>query len=297
MKKLLLFGLGVITSLSVLTSCKKDEVAVAGPTVSFANNENSYTATKESDTNRLITVTVNAPGELSTIKIYEVKSTGRTSLKTITDFTSKTNHVFTYNIISKPNTGDYKIEIEATDKKTNSSSSIFTVKTFTVTPTPTPAGDISSYSAKLLGAQNASAGSFLSTTNGLVYDATAANNKQDSIDFVYYYGGTYKSTIGAPDDKDVIAAHTGTANFSNWTKRNKTRFISSTLTAAQFDAIQNDKEMTAISSTLSDTKMTDLAVDKVFAFKTEAGKIGFVKVKSLVVDAKGSITIDVKVQK
>ena len=49
MKKLLLFGLGVIASISVLTSCKKEDVAIASPTVTFLNGVKDYTA-KESDT-------------------------------------------------------------------------------------------------------------------------------------------------------------------------------------------------------------------------------------------------------
>jgi hypothetical protein len=303
MKKLLLFGLGVIASLSTLTSCKKDEVAIASPTVSFANNEISYVAKSESDTTRDLTVTVEAPGELTIIKIFEVKTSGKTTLKTISNFTDKTKHVFTYTIVSKPNSGDYKIEVEATDKKNNTSSSFFTVKTFT------PAvALLNTYTAKLLGAQYASAGSFFAATTGAVYTANDAKTNYDLIDLVYYYGGsTNNATIGSPKDTLIQTAHNKTVGFPTWTKYNETMFKATSLTSSEFDAITDDSKLTSLTN-FSDSHQNNLAKDRVFAFKTEKGKFGFVKIIAINKNASaggtdqnqfqfGSIEIAVKVQK
>ncbi len=303
MKKLLLFGLGVITSLSVLTSCKKDEVAVAGPTVSFANNENSYTAKDESDTNRLITVTVNAPGELATIKIYEVKSTGRTSLITITDFPSKTKHEFTYTIKSKPNTGDYKIEIEATDKKSNSSLSIFTVKTFTVT---TPAVTLlNSYTAVLVGGNtnySGDFGCFYSSSKNLAYNLTDAKANSGLVDFIYGYGPTYKAHLAAPSDKVMVSGLAANLDTKNATIISKTSLLSS-----DFDAITKESELPSLASLGTETYANLLAVGDVVAFQTSKGKIGLVKILEInkgttgaddvAKYANGTMKIQVKVQK
>jgi hypothetical protein len=301
MKKLLLFGLGVIASLSTLSSCKKDEVAIASPTVSFANNEISYVAKNESDTTRDVTVTVEAPGELTIIKIFEVKTSGKTTLKTISDFTDKTKHVFTYTIVSKPNSGDYKIEVEATDKKNNTSSSFFTVKTFT------PAvALLNTYTAKLLGAQYASTGSFFAASTGTVYTANDAKTNYDLIDLVYYYGGsTNNATIGSPKDTLIQNAHNKTIGFTAWTKYNETMFKSTTLTSSEFDAITDDSKLTTLTN-FSDSHQNNLAKDRVFAFKTEKGKLGFVKITNITkgLNTKqeqdfqfGTIEIVVKVQK
>jgi len=299
MKKLLLFGLGVIASLSTLTSCKKDEVAIASPTVSFANNEISYVAKSESDTTRDLTVTVEAPGELTIIKIFEVKTSGKTTLKTISNFTDKTKHVFTYTIVSKPNSGDYKIEVEATDKKNNTSSSFFTVKTFT------PAvALLNTYTAVLVGGQSNYSGAFgcfYSSTNNLAYNLTDAKSNSGSVDFIYSYGPTYKAHLAAPSD--VVMA-TGLAN--NLTTKNATIIGKTTLTANDFDGITKESEITSLSFG-TDTYAKLLAVNDVVAFKTVKGKIGLVKILEINKGTTGStdpeqygsgtMKIQVKVQK
>ncbi len=290
MKKLLLFGLGVIASLSTLTSCKKDEV-VAAPTITFLNGVNQYAA-KETDTAYTFVADVVADGEISSIKIFDVTVDGiEPQVSSITKFDSDTKHEIKYTVKLADVDVFKKFKITVTDKKDMTYSASFLINAY-----QKPAGEITSYTAKLLGAQSASAGSFFSTTNGTVYNATTANQNQNLIDFVYYYGVSNKATIGAPSDTDVINAHVGTANFSTWSTRNKTRFTASSLTALQFDAITDDKEITAV-TTLTDSKVNNLGTDKVFAFKTEVGKQGFVKIRNLVADASGSITIDVKVQK
>jgi len=44
------------------------------------------------------------------------------------------------------------------------------------------------------------------------------------------------------------------------------------------------------------TKLATLATDNVIAFKTDAGKIGLIKVSAITTGTSGSMTIDVKVQ-
>lgn len=299
MKKLMLFGLGVVASLSVLTSCKKEELAA--PTVSFQNDKNTYVATSIQDVSFETTITVDAPAKIETIKIYKVSDSGKSTEKIITEFTSSTQHVFQYEFTAG------KYEIEATDKENQTTSAYFTFTGYTST-----AGEIVSYSTKIMGAQfNNGLGSFLSTSNGTVYSAANAKLNSSLIDFVYCYRGvtsnvTYKAIIGAPSDADVKIGHANTTGFSTWSNYNNTLFGYSSLTSSEFDAIVDDSEFNNM-PTLDETHVFDLAEGDIVAFKTQAGKYGYFRVKSINVGIQGgdaiqkyqdgSIEIDVKVQK
>ena len=302
----MLFGLGVFASLSVLTSCKKE--TPAAPTITFANSENSYFGKDIDDTSRQVTITIDAPADLSAIKIFKVTDAGKSTEKLISDFPSKTQHVFTYTFSILPNSGINKFEVEVTDKENQTTSSYFTFTAYTKA-----AGDITSYGVKIMGAQfNNGLGSFLSATNGTVYSSADAKTNASLIDFAYCYRGvtsdvTYKAVIGAPSDDAIKTGHSGTTGFSSWSTYNTTMFKVSSLSASDFDAINNDSQMTAITG-LTDTHVFDLKENDVVAFKTAAGKYGFFKVKAINVGTTlgkddiqkyqdGSIEIDVKVQK
>jgi hypothetical protein len=131
MKKLLLFGLGVIASLSTLTSCKKDEVVVAPPTITFLNGVNQYTASA-SDLNYTFVADVVADGEIASIKIFEVKTDGteiQDSL--ITKFDSDTKHAVKYTVKLADVVTSKKFKITVTDKKDVTTSAVFTITAFT----------------------------------------------------------------------------------------------------------------------------------------------------------------------
>jgi hypothetical protein len=93
---------------------------------------------------------------------------------------------------------------------------------------------------------------------------------------------------------------------ANWATKNETKFTTTSITANEFDAIVNDATIDAISS-INETKVIGLAVGNVFAFKTEAGKKGLVKITNITKGLNtqnqqqdfqfGTIEIVVKVQK
>ena len=303
MKKLLLFGLGVIASLSTLTSCKKDEVVVAAPTITFLNGVNQYTASA-SDLNYTFVADVVADGEIASIKIFEVKTDGteiQDSL--ITKFDSDTKHSVKYTVKLADVVTSKKFKITVTDKKDVTYSATFVINAY-----QNPAGLINTYSATLLGSLfNNTVGSFYSTSNGLVYNVNSAATNSNLIDLIYYYSGDgvtgNGATIGSADDININGAYKGIAN---WATKNKTRFTNTSITTSEFDAIVNDATIDAISS-ISDTKVIGLAVGNVFAFKTEAGKKGLVKITNITKGLNtvnqqqdfqfGTIEIVVKVQK
>jgi hypothetical protein len=298
MKKLLLFGLGVIASLSTLTSCKKEDVAIASPTVTFLNGVKDYTA-KESDTAYTFVADVEAAGEISSIKIFEVATDGGENQKeSITKFDSDTKHSVKHTVQLANLVTSKKFRITVTDKKDVTTSAVFTITPFTK-----PAGAINSYTATLLGSQYAATGSFFSSSNGQVYTVNTSAANSSLIDLIYYYSGGNGATIGAADDNLISPVYSGIAN---WATKNKTRFTNTSITTSEFEAIVNDATIDAISS-ISNTKVIGLAVGNVFAFKTEAGKKGLVKITDITKGLNtqtlqqdfqfGTIEIVVKVQK
>jgi hypothetical protein len=297
MKKLLLFGLGVVASLSTLTSCKKDEI-VAAPTITFLNGVNQYTA-KETDTAYTFVADVVADGEIASIKIFDVTVEGiETQVSSITKFDSDTKHEIKYTVKLSEVESFKKFKITVTDKKDMTYSASFLINEF-----PKPAGEINTYTATLLGSQYAATGSFFSTTTGQVYTVNTSAANAALIDLIYYYSGGNGATIGSANDNLIPAVYTGIAN---WATKNETKFTTTSITANEFDAIVNDATIDAISS-INETKVIGLAVGNVFAFKTEAGKKGLVKITNITKGLNtqnqqqdfqfGTIEIVVKVQK
>ena len=297
MKKLMLFGLGALASIAVLTSCKKDELAA--PTVTFQNAKTIHVAASATDTVYETTITVDAPAKLETIKVFKVTESGKTTERIITDFTSTGQHVFQY----KFRAGKY--EIEATDKESQTTSAFFTFTGYII-----PAGEINSYSAKIMGAQSNKIGSFLATSTGQIYNKIDAKTNASKVDFVYSYrGGDMLAFLAAPSD--TILDKTLNVKAESWGVYNSTKFKLSNLKSTEFDAI-NDDSFALNAGEFVSTKVLNLNKGNVVYFKTEAGKIGVFKVTSVNLGDDndqdtnltefqkyqyGSIEIDVKVQK
>jgi hypothetical protein len=179
-----------------------------------------------------------------------------------------------------------------------------------VTPEPAPK-EMSTYTAKILGNQQAAAGSFFSSTTGEVISASTSKANAANIDFGYYYsvGGTAaadSATFAAPNDvngSQVFGAITA-ADFANWGAKNPTKFKDLGNNAAFYTGPTNGDEVAAVYTNMGAAETSSvkhLNVGDVFAFTTAAGKHGVAKVSALKKatnqDNKSEITIDVKVEK
>ena len=132
-------------------------------------------------------------------------------------------------------------------------------------------------------------GSFFNTTSGEVFFKPEATTNQEVIDFIFFLGATNGATIAAPDNQDAINVYA-----LDWTTQNQTRFMTTGISVAEFDAIGASYNFTDFTGT--DDNWNQLAADDIVYFKTAGDKLGFFKVNSI--NAKGDIiNIDVKVQK
>lgn len=290
MKKLTyLLGLGAIASLFLFNSCSEE--TLPAPSITFDAGTEIVLAVGETDA--LLTGTIVAEAKLDKVVIYEVTDLSETQLVTITDFnsgaittTDDMNYSFRFTVTAL--TQDVQIKIEATDKDDQFASKSINIVVSAGNP-------IDEFTAVLMGAQgNLDIGSYLDAVTGTVYKQAAAESNSADIDIVYYFGSTNEATLTAPDDATVNG---GAGNLSlcvNFTQKNPTRFASTTLSSAEFDAIENDASIVGISTSAS--KMTKLGVNDVIAFETFDGKKGLIKVAALNATNEGTITIDVKIQ-
>lgn len=285
MKNLKIFALILFVGAIAFSSCKKDDPT--GPTISVT----PVNADAEKGTVVSFDYTIS-----SNEKIKELTATPDNAIisaQTVTTFNGDFSATGTVEFTlpsSSLNAGDViNIVFKATDDSGDEYAAETTVKITIVAG----ANPITTYSAKLMGAQsNATLGSFMDIETGTVYLSSAAATNQSLVDLVYYYGTTNLATFCAPNDVTVGG---GTGNLSlcaSWTTKNATTFSTTTITASEFDAMTDDASF--VSST--GTKVTSVAIGDVIAFETVGGKKGLIKVSAMTTGSTGDVTIDVKVQ-
>lgn len=149
------------------------------------------------------------------------------------------------------------------------------------------------------GQTNSTIGSFFNYTSQQTMFLSDANNNPASVDFIYYSGTTNLQTFCAPDDAQVTQIF---ASIANWSVRNNTRFRKTTLTATDFDAINDGDPSTAIDNqaTTNVTSLASLAnklkVGDVIVFITAGGQeFGLIKVTAVNGSASGDVKFDIKI--
>jgi len=297
MKNFLLSML-VISTLVFTIGCSKDNEDKPGPSISFTGDVTSAVLTGDSLAVEFV-ATINAEGEISTFtitkKIYTASGSSTVAITPQSSFKGETSVQEVFNQLvraSNFDNGVTKIEyiFNVTDKQ-----DLGAEKIFTVTKARTPLA-ISTYTAVIMGAQsNMTDGSYLYAVEGTVANQTTADANQGSVDIVYYYGASNFATLVAPNDVTINGGAGNLTLCQSWTTKNATKFGVSTLTATEFDAINNDTELYSISG-LTATKLIDLAIGDVISFTTVEGKNGLIKVTALTTGLSGAITITVKVQ-
>jgi len=165
-----------------------------------------------------------------------------------------------------------------------------------------PSTEITTYNAVKLGAQdNTTDPSFFSTSDGSTYFQGDAYNNQAKIDMFCFYENTTShqnfTTLGAPGS-NITGIFTGGTAPDNYDVKNVTYFVKTILTPAQFDAVTNDEGiLQSFDPSNQFKKAKNLQTGDVWAFKTQSGKFGLLKVTSVVPETNGSLEMAVKIQK
>jgi len=293
MKKL--FNYFILTFLAgsiLFTGCKKEDDPVP-PTISFnaaAGYISTNTTAKYGDSLTFgVIAKSNGTDKLAKFQLFA-------NGDQVTDSTIST-HDFTYGFYIFKSILDIEIwKIVITDIAGNVDSTAVTITA--------NFGEILSYPSIVLGAQdNTVEKSFLSYSNSsaTTYFQVEAFNHQADIDMFCFYENTASHvnlmTLAAPGS-GITGIFTGTTAPENYTTQNVTYFVKTTLTAAQFDAVQNDAVILASYDPNSKFKKAKLlTTGDIYAFKLASGKVGLLKVTAVEGTETGTLQIAVKIQK
>lgn len=159
-------------------------------------------------------------------------------------------------------------------------------------------GPIYTYSGVKLGAQSGTtAGGFLSLSDQLVYFIHDAFDNQEKIDMIYYVGDD-DQTIASPGANIEDGIFQEEYAPKNWSYRNTTRYIKTSISSEEFNHIQNDSILlVAYVEGEGKRKAKNLAEGDVYSFKTQNTKYGMFLVTEILGSETGTVKIDIKIQK
>ncbi|MHC1774743.1 MAG: hypothetical protein AB9834_04945 [Lentimicrobium sp.] len=293
MKKLIILCGFALLSGIFFSSCTKEEDEPVPPTIAFNQQEGYITenTTAAFGDTLWFGIILQGNGTDNIVK-FEVKANGLSLL----DSTINTQS-FTFDFYTTKSAADQDIwSFTATDIAGNKKE-----ETITITGN---FGQINSYTTILVGAQdNVATESFLSFSNNQAtkYFQAQAFLNQEKIDIFCFFENTVSHpnmmSMGSPGS-NITGVFTGASSPDNYTTKNLTRFYKTTLTAAQFDAIQNDAAiLEAFNTDEARKKASVLAAGEVYAIQISSGLTGLIKVIAVDGEEAGTLEIAVKIQK
>jgi len=158
-------------------------------------------------------------------------------------------------------------------------------------------GPIHTYNEVLLGAQTSNvAGGFFSLSDQLVYFVEEAYNNQVKVDMIYYVGED-NQTIASPGANIENGIFQEEYAPNNWSHKNTTRYIKTSIIPAEFNLIQNDSLiLLSYIEGEGKRKAKNLEAGDVYSFKTQDAKYGMFLVTQSLGSESGTIKIDIKIQ-
>lgn len=149
----------------------------------------------------------------------------------------------------------------------------------------------------ILGAQaNSLDGSFLSFSNGEIYNLDSAFFHQPLVDLIYYYG-QYDATFSSPNESEAPSVFTGQHGIAAWSIKNETRYDTTTLTISDFDKAKDDSLLLSVyEPTAGKRKTKYIEPGMVISFKSPFGKIGLMKIQEVQPTVTGFVKFTIKIQ-
>jgi hypothetical protein len=281
MKKISFYLIALLIGVStVFTSCSKDDdILDPNPTIDFKGGGEYVANDVTIKAGESIKVGVNAAYNSQTKKKltkFNIILTANNTPTTLIDETLTSNQESVYSqdfMITFPNVGVVKLVARITDSDNKTDEVEFTV-------TVEQAGvEVKKKTNVEFGSFNDPIGSFYASSTEEVFTVSQAAANQAKVDLVFFKGVTNGNTIAAPDDTDANGITD--FNLNTWTTKNQTRFIKTTMTAAEFDAIGTVYNFPEFVAANGLTKANQLANGNVIYFRTQAGKRGYAKVVDL----------------
>ncbi|HNV95045.1 MAG TPA: hypothetical protein PKG63_01120 [Bacteroidales bacterium] len=286
-----LYLLLVVVALLCTFSCKKEEKILVNPNLNLSE-----------ETGYVFSDTAIASGVSFKIKIICNSNNG----SNLTNLEVKQNNIIILNYgLNAPS-----LEKEVTLTKTNNEIDTIDIiirnydglsaeKSLRITKTSSPYNDIIIVDNITIGAQNnTTIGSFLDVETGNVYTQDSAFNHQSLIDILYYYNSTELNCFSSAGG-NIAGIYTGPTAPENWTTKNTTYFSRNTIniTNDEFINCQNDSLIIAHIFFDGGRKAKSLQANQFWAFQTQSGKYGILKINAVSDENSGTINISYKIQK
>ncbi|HSI91769.1 MAG TPA: hypothetical protein VK927_11670, partial [Adhaeribacter sp.] len=192
------FALMAIASLGLMTSCGDDNEPNPKATIGLTPNATAITAAPGEKLN--VTVQVTSADKLKEFKVMK-SSTGVT--QEVTKVTSFPSSGYEYLLNDEiPASAAENSIITYTITATTNKDEV-TERTITVT-----VKSIETYTAKIMGNQNASVGSFFSATDGRIMTSAEAKASSGMVDILFYHSSPTSGDIVAANNAATIASPT-----------------------------------------------------------------------------------------
>jgi hypothetical protein len=293
MKKLfILSGIFLLIGILELMSCSKEDEKTASPTIAFYDETgfiSQDTVAKYNDTLRFKVYSIyNGTDKLEK---FVVRMNGYLFIDSAINASS-----FSIDIVANKTIEDVEVwKFETTDNAGHKTDFEITITGLF--------GPIKSYKDILLGAQdNPSIESFVSYSNDTVtkYFQTAAYIHQAAIDMFCFYEDIPDHqnfmTLAAPGS-NISGIFTGMTSPENYSIKNTTYFVLTTLSVLEFESIENDARVIDAFVTGNKILMANqLNPEDIYAFLLESGKYGLLKVTAVEGAEAGTLKFDVKIQ-
>ncbi|HPE86968.1 MAG: hypothetical protein EOL88_00405 [Bacteroidia bacterium] len=304
MKKLFLLMMAFVAGSAILfTSCNPDEPTDVEPTISFKTGADYVSTNVTVEAGSVITIGIDADANensgalltnLNLKRAFGVQTTLWDTAINVNTFS------IVFDLTTFPEAGEETVTFTITDAE-GETAEVSLIITTEITYQP-----LNVWEDVTLGDQDSQFGSSFASIDGTTYSLAEAKENSDKIDFVYFYGATNHSTICAPSaDAAAEVFNNPTTGVATWTKRNATKFMATTTTVDEFDAIpaDNDTQVITLATGADQELINNLDQDGapvVLAFETETLKKGLIKIQEIVVGSgvgtPGHILITVKVQ-
>jgi hypothetical protein len=280
------------------TSCGEDTENVPAPTLTFTSG-GAASASFNSNETASFSMDLNSNNDYKSLKatLSYTDNSGSVKTSTVKDANNANKEIdYTKNSdieTSYEGAKVVKVALPADAKKGTAWTITVVAATSGGSTTATFTGKIvNTWSAKLLGAQLNSAGSYFNSASGEVLSGSAASATPANVDITYAALG---STVAVPT---ILSYKQRTAEGLTGVPAGaeESYFVKTSLAPAAFlnetASWAGNFSGVALSST-SSQKVT-LEVDGVYAFKNKSGKMGLIHVASIVDGTAGSVTINVK---
>lgn len=272
-----LLSLLLLASAVFVSSCTKDET-VNGPSLNL-KGQSGYTSsdvTVPAGTDVTIGVIGTAGDKNLTRFVLTVINDNNPQDVVDTTFNSSTFNLDIALTFSASSVGENRINMTLTDKDGNQDTESFKVTVEAQT-------NVVKYEGVLLGSSNDTEPSFYSTTTNerfTVGQLTTNTTNQAKVDFLFFKKSEPDANVLA-SPRDPLANAVAIFKLNLWTNKNETYFNTTTITAAEFDAIGSTYVFDDFNTSAQKTSITALAEGQVVMFKTAEGKLGLVKVVDL----------------